>query len=180
MGYLTKSYCVFKYSSYMGYTELPRNHIGIIRVKQKKGREITVPLPNFPHASISTYTASFLYKARGTARAHIDTKHCHTSPSFTTRWTHTDPTMGAVRVGEGGGVGGGEGVRGFLGHHVQWTQKSGFGTYTRNNCSSVWWILKTCEENCSSERKRKWRRADNDILYIHWTLLLPGKYLSMK
>lgn len=155
-----------------------------LQVLLKKGRKITVPLPNFPYVINQQVHGKFHVqrKPQGTARAHIDTKRCHISPSISQHGLHTETPQWELGWGwreEEGWRGGG--TRWFLGHHVHWTQKSGFGTDTRNNCSSVWWILKTCEENCSnSEGKRKWRKADNDILYIHWTLLLPGKYLSMK
>ena len=92
MKYLTKSYCVFKYSSYMGCTELPRNHIGITRVKQKRAAKSPYPsLTSHIHTHQSAHTRRVpCTKPQGTVRAHIDIKRCHTSPSsFTTRCVHT-------------------------------------------------------------------------------------------
>ena len=77
MEYLTKSCCAFKYSSYMGYTELPRNHMGITRVKQKRAAKSPYPsLTSHIHQSAHTRPVPCT-KPQGTAQKHIDTMRSH-------------------------------------------------------------------------------------------------------
>jgi hypothetical protein len=142
-----------KYSN-MVYTKFPRNNIGITWVIQK-GREITVPLPNFPY--VSPYIRRVpCTKPDGTVR----TCRYYVLPHITSSFTLHTPQHGVHTQTYMGSWGRGGGVTMISRPLCTPNPKEQFRSwYTRNNCSSAWWILKTWEENCSSERKRKWRKA---------------------